>query len=405
MAMKTDSSPSLQPHPHDNALYVHVPFCRRKCRYCDFFSIADADRETMQAVVRAEIDGIDRFADALAVASIDTVYIGGGTPSLLPGDLLERLLARIGGAWRPVEWTVEANPESLSRDFIDVCARTGVTRISLGVQTFDDRLLRFLGRAGTAAHNRRALDLLAARWPGELSLDLIVCIPTQTVAGALRDLEGAVARAPGHVSLYDLTLEEGTPLFAAVRSGECAQPTTESEIEVWRETRSFLTASGYRPYEVSNFARPGKECLHNLRYWRLDPYIGVGPGAASTVPGADGTALRLETTQDLRQYCAADPLSALSVERLSAGALLLEQLMMGLRLEDGIERSRIARRFGAPLEELLGGAWDHWLAKGWVRADESAYACTDEGRLCLNPLLREAAGSISGRSNLKVVWP
>ncbi len=403
--MNSDPAPPLDFHPRDNALYVHVPFCRSKCRYCDFFSIAEADKETMAEVVRAEIAGIDRFADALRVESIETVYIGGGTPSLLPIDLLDKLLARIGGVFRPVEWTVEANPESLSPEFLAACARSGVTRLSLGVQTFDDRLLRLLGRAGTAAHTRRALDLLAASWTGDLSLDLISCLPTQTVAGALRDLEEAVDEAPGHLSVYDLTLEEGTPLFAAMRSGEYAPATAGLEADLWRESRAFLAASGFGHYEVSNFARPGKECLHNLRYWRLEPYIGVGPGAASTLPGADGGALRLETTRDLKEYCAAEPLSSISYERLSAGTVLLEQLMMGLRLENGIERARIVRRFGMTLEACLDGLWESWFRRGWVRPAETAYACTEEGRFSLNALLREAAGVVVGKRDLKLAWP
>ena len=359
----------------------------------------------MESVVRAEIAAIDWFAAALAVASVDTVYVGGGTPSLLPVDLMEKLFARIGSAWRPAEWTVEANPESLSNEFLAVCARMGVTRLSLGVQSFDDRLLAVLGRAGTPVHTRRALDLLAAGWNGDLSLDLMTGIPTQTAAGALADLEQAIGLKPGHLSVYTLTLEEGTPLRRAVETGECAPPPGDEELSLWSEVGARLADAGYRHYEVSNFARPGKECRHNLRYWRLDPYIGVGPGAASTLPGAGGEALRLETTRDLREYCGTDPPGYLTREAPAAGSVLLEQLMLGLRLETGIERSRIARRFGMSLEDCLGGLWEKWLGKGWVRPSETDYVCTEEGRLILNVLLREAAGAIADRRDLRVSWP
>ncbi len=403
--MTTDSPLRLAPRSRDVSLYVHIPFCRSKCRYCDFYSIPDAGRGTMEDLVRAEIAEIDRFAAELELESPDTVFIGGGTPSLLPVDLLAKLLARIGNAWTPVEWTVEANPESLSGDFVAACADAGVTRLSLGVQSFDDRLLALLGRAGTADHVRRALDLLASSWTGDLSLDLISGIPTQTVAGALRDLERAAACAPGHLSLYALTLEEGTPLFEAARSGELVPPGEDEEVGLWRASNELLAASGYRRYEVSNFARPGKECRHNLRYWRLDPYVGVGPGAASTLAGADGEVLRLEAPRDVRRYSASAPLASLAREELSPGTVLLEQLMMGLRLEEGIERARIRRRFGLSLEECLGGSWEEWIERGLVRPDEEFYACTDEGRLLLNALLREAAGKIAERRDLSVSWP
>jgi oxygen-independent coproporphyrinogen-3 oxidase len=395
----------LAPHPRRNSLYVHIPLCRSKCRYCDFFSVPDLSRETLEKLTAAEIAGIDWFAEALAAASVDTVYFGGGTPSLLPLDLLEKLFARIGSAWQPVEWTVEANPESLTTEFVALCARSGVTRLSLGVQTFDDRLLGILGRPGTAAHTRRALELLAVRWTGDLSLDLITGIPTQTPRAALADVASAIACLPGHLSLYELTLEKGTPLYDDVHSGALSPPPLGDDAGFWNELCAALTAAGFNHYEVSNFARPGKESRHNLQYWRLDPYIGVGPGAASTLSGADGAILRLETSLSFREYCEAGPDEYLACERLDARAVLLEQLMMGLRLTRGIERERMLRRFGRPLEECLGGLWEQWLARGLVAPGQAVYACTNAGRLVLNQLLREAAGAIGRLTDLEVNWP
>jgi oxygen-independent coproporphyrinogen-3 oxidase len=406
--MKKNPPLRLAPHPFDNALYLHLPFCKSKCAYCDFFSLAGRPRETMEKIIDAEIVGIDWFLESLGAETIDTAYVGGGTPSLLPPDLLRRLFARIAAAGRPREWTVEANPESLTGEFLDACAEAGVTRLSLGIQSFDDRLLGLLRRAGRAADNRRALDLVAARWSGDfsrdLSLDLITGIPTQSGRDALRDVDDALAARPAHLSLYELTLEEGTPLAEAVGSGECPS-LPPARHAFWEEARARLTAAGYRHYEVSNFARPGKECLHNLRYWRLDPYIGVGPGAASTLAGAGGEVLRLETSRRFPEYCSADPGRYLSREVIPARSVLLEQLMMGLRLEEGIERSRILRRFGRPLEEILGGLWSDWLERGLVRPDAGAYACTDEGRLLLNTLLREAAAGTGNLHGLTVDWP
>ncbi|MDR3200879.1 MAG: radical SAM protein, partial [Spirochaetales bacterium] len=209
------------------SLYIHIPFCVQKCAYCDFYSVpADTagaqTREAIQAVLEAEIRQFDYYREEWRPAKIPSVYIGGGTPSLIPPPLLEKFLAGIKKRLPapPLEFTIEANPESLSEEFLGVCTASGVTRLSLGLQTFDPRCLEALGRRASPEDNRRALRLLDTLWKGEISLDLMYGLPGQTGRGACADTAEALEGKPGHISLYALTLEEGTPLYSAIQAGK-----------------------------------------------------------------------------------------------------------------------------------------------------------------------------------------
>jgi len=405
------------------SLYVHVPFCAARCRYCDFFSIPlDRSGEAAgfaAAVIERTIAQLDRFLDH-APARIETVYVGGGTPSVLPRALLGRLLGRLADL-EPTEWTVEANPESLDRGFLDVCGQAGVTRLSVGLQSMDDRLLALLGRPGTAADNRRALELIATEWRGDASLDLIAGIPGQSRTGMLADVAAVARTEVSHASLYSLTIERDTPLDGLIRSGAVLANARDHDDELWLEGRAALDAAGLRQYEVSNFARPGKGCRHNLRYWRLEPYLGIGPASVSTLPGNLAAALtgvdelagvvRLSNPRDLPSFLSRGMGSrgapwGIETEVVSPAAFVLETLMMGLRLVDGIQAESFHRRFGCDLDHLVPGLWQRWTARGLAAPGAGALRLTDRGLLRLDPLLAELAEALrAGLPAIDVRWP
>lgn len=373
-----------------------------------------------ERVVRETLAQLERFLERAPPVRFETVYVGGGTPSVLPRDPLNRLLGSLSGL-EPVEWTVEANPESLDREFLASCERAGVTRLSVGLQSMDDRLLATLGRPGTAGDNRRGLELIADAWTGDVSLDLITGIPGQSREGMLADIADAAARF-GHASLYALTVEPGTPFAALVEAGILELERRDHDDELWLAGRAALEDAGLHQYEVSNFARPGQECRHNLRYWHLEPYLGVGPGAVSTLPPdlaavLTGTRIpapvvRLANPRDLDAFFAgAEPRSGapwgIEAEAVTGVSFVLETLMMGLRLVRGISAESFRRRFGADIGELAPGLWQRWTDRGFAAPQADRLLVTDRGLLVLDSLLRELAGDLRG-ANLPaagISWP
>jgi oxygen-independent coproporphyrinogen-3 oxidase len=297
-----------------------------------------------------------------ADAAIPTVYIGGGTPSALPPGSLERLLRSVA-ALLPAsveEWTVEVNPESLTADTLGLFRETGVNRVSLGVQSLAESGLRALGRGATAERTLRSVELLAGQWSGSWNADLIVGYEgdsPERVAGDLQLLTGMGAR---HLSVYALTVEPGTPLAARVAAGEVSLPGEDALLELLGIAEDILSERGIERYEISNYAVPGDESLHNLRYWRMAPYLGVGPGAASTLyySGSPVTALRLEGIRSMEEYLRS-PASRYRSETLSARELLLEHLLMGLRTREGVSLRRLRERFG-----IREAAVENALARG-----------------------------------------
>ncbi len=407
------------------SLYVHVPFCASKCRYCDFFSVPlgpDSAPDSLAAsVIEETIAQLDLFLARAPAVRFETLYVGGGTPSVLPPVLLERLLGRLADV-RPTEWTVEANPESLDRPFLDACARAGVTRISVGLQSMDDPLLSTLGRPGTAADNRRALELIANDWRGDASIDLIAGTPGQTLEGMIADAATVAKTGFSHASLYSLTVEPNTPLASLVDSGSVALNPRDYDDTLWLRGRAALEDAGLHQYEVSNFAHPGKECRHNLRYWRLEPYLGIGPGAVSTVPQDLAAALtgvrehagvvRLSNPRDITTFltkAAGRPGAPWGIETeiVAAPAFVLETLIMGLRLVDGIDAGSFRRRFGQGLDRLAPGLWEGWIARGLAAAEVGRLRLTDRGLLLLDTLLGELACAVSADRlpPIDVRWP
>jgi len=402
------------------SLYVHVPFCVDKCLYCNFYSVPRrlVDRRIQEEVVEQTIEQARFFLDALGNnAPPQTLFMGGGTPSSLPRPLLRRLLSSLGSP-SCLEWTVEANPESIDEEFLGNCSEAGVTRISAGVQSTDDRRLRALNRTGSRQDILRAVELLRLYWGADLSLDFIAGIPDQEPQEVVADLSILDELSVSHVSLYSLTYEPDTPLARRVQRGEVRPNSAEKDEELWFTGVEELRTRGYIHYEVSNFCRPGKECRHNLRYWRLEPYLGAGPGAVSTLPAGPiakalgkpelagrGGVLRMSNPRDLRRFLAGrGDMWGAQFEAVSPEDFLFETLMMGLRLAEGVPVSLFHRRFGAGLEEILPGLWEGWVGRGAARPIDARLALSDSGRMMLDGLLGEIPQQKVGRS-LDVSWP
>jgi oxygen-independent coproporphyrinogen-3 oxidase len=401
------------------SLYIHVPICAGKCLYCDFFSVP---REAVsapveQSLVAETIAQARFFLEALGRGRdvhLETLYVGGGTPSALSRENLERLLSEFRGTgWQ--EWTVEANPESIDEEFLDICGQAGVTRLSVGIQTMGDARLGLLGRPGSRRDNERALELLHTRWSRDLSLDFIAGIPGQSVADVRADLSVLNILRASHSSLYSLTLEPGTALFEQVQEGGIAVNDPERDEELWFAGKDELERRGFENYEISNFCLPGNASKHNLRYWNLEPYLGVGPGAVSTLPAqhlrevfeAHGKAIaglgehpvcRLSNPESIDAFLGGrEKLWGTEVEVIQPRDFLVESLMMGLRLATGIPADRLERRFGRSFDELFPGLWELWVERGFAKPAEhtvGSHSClrlSEPGRLILNSLMAEVA--------------
>ena len=360
------------------ALYVHVPFCAQKCRYCDFDSrsFAPCDLYTaLDAYFEQLYARLDAFGRTGALEHIRSVYVGGGTPSLA-GERLVELVRRVVAWCKPVEFTCEANPESLTVDLAEALAVAGVTRISLGVQTLDNDELAAIGRIHDA---ERALSAIATVKDAglDVSCDLMCGLPGQTTASWGRTLDGVLAAAPHHVSVYPLTLEEGTPLYRMACRDESLEPDEDFQAACMDMARDRLSAAGYHPYEVASYALDGHECAHNIAYWTGQGYLGLGRSAAGMLDAEDfdrlaelfpgvpprGDAYRVRLVQR------DDAATAFEAEYLSQREAAAEDLMLACRMTRGVGPDLLVRAARViPADELVS-ACDRALELGlaaWV---------------------------------------
>ena len=361
-------------------LYLHIPFCRSKCDYCDFYSLPGGE-DRMDGYLRALLRQLEEAAPGAAGHSVDTVYVGGGTPTVFGGERLAALLAAVGRLYRlapGAEITCEANPDSAGEELLRALRRAGFGRLSLGMQSADAGELAAVHRRHTPEQTDAAVA--AARRVGfeNLSLDLICGLPGQTEESWRRTVEHALSLRPEHLSCYGLKVEEGTPLARRVAAGE-ELPDDDAQADRYLWTVERLARAGFRQYEISNFARPGYESRHNLRYWRLEPYLGFGPGAHSDFGGR-----RFAVPADLAGYLAGEAVP--EGEAVSPWERGNEYLMLGLRTAAGIAGEEYRRRFGGdfdPLEELLSRFAGH----GWAERNGDRWRLTPAGFLVSNRLI------------------
>jgi oxygen-independent coproporphyrinogen-3 oxidase len=343
-------------------IYVHIPFCVRKCMYCDFYSVVggEAAREEFCGLVARELDIVLRSYPGEATVPADTVYFGGGTPTVLGPDRLCGILAAIRSRLPVVEGaevTLEANPGTVGREDFHRLREGGFTRVSLGVQSFHPPTLAALGRIHSAEEASAAIrDAGQARFPS-VGLDLIFGNPGQTEEDWADDLRRAVASAPDHLSAYALTPERGTPIHAEIERGAIALPADDTVARMYEAAREILASAGYRHYEISNFSRPGMECRHNGKYWGRDGYLGLGPSAHGLLFPGETAPLGMRTANplSLREYAlhlGEGRLPWADVGASSVEDAWKEYLLLGLRLENGVCLAEGEHRYGPPPEKL-----------------------------------------------------
>jgi len=377
------------PHP-PLAVYIHWPFCRSKCPYCDFNSHV---RERIDAGVwtRALIADLDRQAAGAPEHEVVSIFFGGGTPSLMPPDTAAALIDCVKRHWPTapeLEITLEANPNSAEAERFAGFAAAGVNRLSLGVQALDPAALKFLGRGHDRVEAVAAIKLSKELFR-RTSFDLIYARPGQSLAAWRDELDEALDFAGEHLSLYQLTIEPGTAFYTRAANGELVLPDEEISAAMFETTQERLAARGMPAYEVSNHARPGAECRHNLAYWRYDDYLGVGPGAHGRVT-RDG--IKYATRQRrLPEAWLARPEfeETTAITRESA---VEEMVMMGLRLAEGIPRGRLETLAECSIETLFGFGLTRLLAGGFVKLDDKRFAATAAGRQRLNAVLATLFG-------------
>lgn len=376
----------MKPEKQPLGIYVHVPFCKSKCAYCDFYSLPGAESR-MDDYVKAVTAHLSETAPRAEHHRVDTVYFGGGTPTLLGAKRLCALLGVIQKKYdvaSDAEITLEANPDSAC-DFRELRAlrRAGFNRVSLGMQSADDAELREIGRIHTFAQVREAVAAIRRTKIQNLSVDLIYGLPRQTPERWRANLAAAVDLAPQHISCYGLTLEEGTPLY--LRRDDAMLPGDDAQAELYLTAVDLLRRYGYPQYEISNFARPGYESRHNLKYWTLQEYAGFGPGAHSDFGG-----VRYAYARDLDGYIRGvlegAPLLSES-ERIPPLERDTEYLMLGLRTVRGIQPGEFERRYRQRFDALTPFL-EQCRASGYaVQEDDGSWHLTPNGFLVSNQII------------------
>ena len=396
------------------SLYLHIPFCSPNmwggiCNYCDFFSIPAREGKDSTLMDSFTDAVLDDAADQLAlfdIKNVPTVYIGGGTPSMLGAGRIGRLLTGLDALLKSrntsVEFTVEANPESADQAFLQTCIEGPVSRISLGIQSFHEPSRLAIRRAGGGALLDERLAIAAEYFPGSFSADIITGLPFQSMAVLENDIKRLLSFKPAHVSLYSLVLEPRTPLGKQVSQlGEaaCSLPSGDDADSLWIAGRDLLEKNKLAQYEVSNFALPGKACTHNIRYWRMESWLGAGPAASGTlIDDSTGTGRRYTYEADIAAYLAAPRprIYSAQTEDLSKADLIQESLLMGFRLREGPDPHHFRRRFNCCLGDCIPKTIARWRDRGFFEeAVPGSFAPSKEGLLFVNRFLSDAFGELS----------
>jgi len=386
---------SKAPGPPGFGVYIHWPFCAAKCPYCDFNSHVrhgGVDVPRFQAALLAELAHMAQLQPDQPVHSL---FFGGGTPSLMPASLVGALIDAVAKHWpqeQGIEITLEANPQSVDAERFAGYRAAGVNRVSLGVQALNDRDLKFLGRLHNAAEAKAALAVARNTFE-RVSFDLIYARPDQGVAEWSQELNEAVGYGPDHLSVYQLTIEDGTPFAALHKAGKLVTPPAEIADDLYAMTQELTEAAGLPGYEVSNHARPGQDCRHNLVYWRYGTYAGIGPGAHGRLM-VDGQRTALATQRNPEVWAAAvekDGHGLVERTALSLADQADERLIMGLRLSEGLDLAAFGHSTGL-LPKL--SIQSDLAAQGLLTIGPDRITATRQGRMVLNRLVYELSSAL-----------
>ena len=375
-------------------IYIHIPFCVKKCNYCDFLSFP-SDRNSIYAYMCqlvTELAGTARLCSGYEVSS---VFIGGGTPSLIEEEYITAVLDTVRKRYRMsdrAEITIECNPGTLTAGKLAAYKEVGINRLSIGLQSADNAELKMLGRIHTFEDFLKSYQ--AARMQGfdNINVDLINCIPMQTLKNWKKTLKSVLMLKPEHVSVYNLIVEEGTPFCEMEKNGLLMLPDEDTQAEIDQYTREYLEKQGYGRYEISNWARKGRECAHNKGYWTGVSYLGFGLGASSYFEG-----YRWSNSRSMDEYMKADfndlenstALIRKDMRRIDRKAAMEEFMFLGLRLVEGISTTRFLTQFGQRIESVYGDKLDKFIEEGFMTGNEFNYRFTERGMDVSNQLLSE----------------
>lgn len=367
-------------------LYIHIPFCVKKCDYCDFLSFA-ADEQTQKSYVAALQKELAFYGAKYKDRRITTIFIGGGTPSWLKEDYMQAIMETVYHYFsveQDAEITIECNPGTITEHKFEVYRRIGINRLSIGLQSVHNEELKILGRIHTFEQFLKTYDMARKHGFSNINIDLMSSLPGQTPEIFCDSLHRVLQLKPEHISAYSLIIEKGTPFydlykFDAVRQEAGMQteslPTEEEEYQTTKMTQHILKEAGYHWYEVSNFAKPGYECRHNIGYWKRVDYLGVGLGASSLIDN-----VRYSNTRDLYTYLSvpADSLHE-TAEQITRNGQMEEFMFLGLRMRDGFYRDEFTQAFGIPIEAVYGDALNHLQQEELLLKREGRIYLTDKG--------------------------
>lgn len=359
-------------------LYLHIPFCVKKCAYCDFLSFPSG-QELQRQYAKRLMEDIDCMGKEYGDIPVDTIFIGGGTPSVPESRLIVDLMEHVNRAFQisdGAEISMEANPGTVTREKLKEYRRAGINRISFGLQSANDRELKLLGRIHTWAEFLESFALARECGFTNLNIDLMSALPGQTCESWKDTLKRVTDLEPEHISAYSLIIEEGTPFGEKYGSEEGRKllPDEDSEREMYHETKRFLRECGYERYEISNYAKPGRECRHNIGYWTGVPYLGLGLGASSYMNGS-----RFAVSSDMQQYLEEKPGTFTDVEKLTKKDMEEEFFYVGLRMVSGVSLTEFKERFGVSAQEVYPGLMETFVEEKAAEFRGDRFVLTDYG--------------------------
>ena len=353
------------------SLYIHIPFCVRKCNYCDFLS-APADEAAKEAYIQVLLLEIESYRGTqLSMRKVKTIFIGGGTPSILDADRITDILNKIKSVFYltgDCEISMEMNPGTVTKEKIKRYLNAGINRISIGLQTPDDNLLKVLGRVHTFEEFLHTYDEVREAGFQNVNIDLMAALPGQSIEGYCNDLEKVTRLSPEHISAYSLIVEEGTPFYDMYHSRCDLFPDEQADREMYECTKEILGRNGYMRYEISNYAKEGYECRHNIVYWECEDYLGLGLGSASLIDD-----IRFKNVCDLKQYIQkwkageGYKVQRQEEEVLAVSAQMEEFMFLGLRMMRGVSKEEFTMRFGQSLEQIYGIQIEKLIRQGLLR--------------------------------------
>lgn len=359
-------------------LYLHMPFCVRKCAYCDFLSFPSGAK-TQRMYAKRLMEDIGVMGKRYGEIPVETIFIGGGTPSVPDSGLIVEIMEHVRHAFHVAdgaEISMEANPGTVTREKLTDYRKAGINRLSFGLQSANDQELKLLGRIHTWAEFLESFTLAREYGFANLNIDLMSALPGQTCESWKETLSRVTDLDPEHISAYSLIIEEGTPFGERYGSEEGRKllPDEDSEREMYHETKRFLKDCGYERYEISNYAKPGRECRHNIGYWTGVPYLGLGLGASSYLDGC-----RFTVNPDMKQYLEEKPGMFVDSEKLTKKDMEEEFFYVGLRMTAGVSLSEFERRFGISAKEVYPGLMETFVKEKAARFEGDRFVLTDYG--------------------------